>query len=1372
MYNSDTILRKLIQQLKSYYNSETEGVTVIIGAGCSLRSSSDDISTEGIVKDIVKKHLKEDQDLPDTWTELYSLFVNNVWTGQGEQDRIDLLAPYFKNLEPSKGYLAIRNLIKTGYIKNIITTNFDPLIDEILKDIPHRTFIDGLKKESFSDDNFSINFVKAHGDLQHGNLRFAPDELRRLSPEIEAVIHSLTKGIVIVVGYRGQDIGIMNALNTSKAHCAFWVSPEKPDLYDQYSNGSIDTWMKTRNSEYNFINGEKGDFNVLFPFIESKLQEVPKQEIKSLKLWKKSSLYNIISTSERASIVFSNLLKIEDEILKEYIWTVKEPYFCVDSTTLLSILITVLQDKLHFQNDITNEIEALLLATALTIFSQIQGYPICVDQYIYIIKEKYRYLQNIPQPDDNFWSILKELLAEKEIIEKEKFFEISITVDSTKLFYYVLKKGMFSKMQSLFILIQQILLFQKTTCEKKDIISTSHRIKLILENYCKEIKYSSTSTKIFFENMTPQDDNVLEGYFRNIMKAQTRELVGKSRTYYIKPDIYIYYEVDLENNRLTSLYDEFYNRANTLTEEFLSAVQFNNFILPDTVEILKRFIVSDNSGLIITGVSGSGKTTALAHWIKNLQASDEYLILPFSGKNQLTKNGLQSFSDWLSEPLKLQEINELFCCRKKTLLLVYDAINEIPNTFDFLQNIYNQLICFVEKLSTHKYNNIKMILSLRKDVYMQLNDNHAVEPREGIFFPTILPNREISLTYEISPFSKNQAVKFLMDSTNQSQEVITTLYDEFSGILQMPIYIKLFADAFTSFSNLNENNFGELISRWYKILLQKISENNTHQDELVVVINEIILSKYQYIDENVYIKNIAKRLNLEEKIIIKDVNLFAEAGILTYKRVTKEINFSHDVYEQIFLTQYLMKIEYPEDFCCNILEKQINMHILSLALKDYLLFQKELNQEYYFETLIKFISKNHSLLNNCIIENALLLNENSSIENHWSILFQKIDYNIGLNCHKYILQLILDILNTRIDKHSFFSNSTLNELRPLVIQPTYIMNSQKDQAFFEFINAKYWYTFSYKFENDVLKDAQIYCINAKKLLLSSDSNISLCDDINFLYAILLRYEGKLVEAVNTLQKVLQNQIKFSVPDKICKTALELGAIYRELTKFDDALGLYKSIKKLYRDFPPYWDTRLQLNMGIIYKNKQQVKSVNYKLTKDDFNDFKNTQQLFFNVYKYACSTDDVLLKLEILAELIELCALARHYDIERTKEARQYLNEMEENLKKYPAPLRQIQFFRMQARVELLEMKYAESLISLRQGYQLSIKYNIPYRACDCCRKFTDIVLKYFVEDKSLLNEALNYTDFAIKYYKTLGKEDHVYFKESLDQRKILIELI
>lgn len=61
-------------------------------------------------------------------------------------------------------------------------------------------------------------------------------------------------------------------------------------------------------------------------------------------------------------------------------------------------------------------------------------------------------------------------------------------------------------------------------------------------------------------------------------------------------------------------------------------------------------------------------------------------------------------------------------------------------------------------------------------------------------------------------------------------------------------------------------------------------------------------------------------------------------------------------------------------------------------------------------------------------------------------------------------------------------------------------------------------------------------------------------------------KGNLLRQLTLYKKVLQNQIKFSVPDKICKTALELGAIYRELTKFDDALGLYKSIKKIVQRF--------------------------------------------------------------------------------------------------------------------------------------------------------------------------------------------------------------
>ena len=48
----------------------------------------------------------------------------------------------------------------------------------------------------------------------------------------------------------------MNSLNTSDDHCAFWVSPTKPEIYDGYTNDPIYDWMKKRNSEGNFIYGE------------------------------------------------------------------------------------------------------------------------------------------------------------------------------------------------------------------------------------------------------------------------------------------------------------------------------------------------------------------------------------------------------------------------------------------------------------------------------------------------------------------------------------------------------------------------------------------------------------------------------------------------------------------------------------------------------------------------------------------------------------------------------------------------------------------------------------------------------------------------------------------------------------------------------------------------------------------------------------------------------------------------------------------------------------------------------------------------------------------------------------------------------------
>ena len=96
----------------------------------------------------------------------------------------------------------------------------------------------------------------------------------------------------------------------------------------------------------------------------------------------------------------------------------------------------------------------------------------------------------------------------------------------------------------------------------------------------------------------------------------------------------------------------------------------------------------------------------------------------------------------------------------------------------------------------------------------------------------------------------------------------------------------------------------------------------------------------------------------------------------------------------------------------------------------------------------------------------------------------------------------------------------------------------------------------------------------------------------------------------------------------------------------------------------------------------------------------------------------------------------------------------------------------MLARVQILEKNYEKALNSLREGYQLSIKYNIPYRACDCCRKFAQIILEHNRSDISLLREAQRYIAYAISYYESLNATDHLYFLEGDCEKKSVNKIL
>lgn len=188
-----------LRELKQLKNS-----TLILGAGCSLNSSTKDISTSGIMKSCLSEHGVENaNDLE--WEVLYKTFINVVWQGKGKTEQKLLLESKLNDVEPSSGHNYLRTLIENGYIHNIITTNFDMLLEKALEGLSYRKRV-GINEYKTIGNNPIVDILKVHGDLEDGEFRFAPNELMRLPKSLQDEISRKTSGLLIFIGYRGQDI--------------------------------------------------------------------------------------------------------------------------------------------------------------------------------------------------------------------------------------------------------------------------------------------------------------------------------------------------------------------------------------------------------------------------------------------------------------------------------------------------------------------------------------------------------------------------------------------------------------------------------------------------------------------------------------------------------------------------------------------------------------------------------------------------------------------------------------------------------------------------------------------------------------------------------------------------------------------------------------------------------------------------------------------------------------------------------------------------------------------------------------------------------------------------------------------------------------
>ncbi|QKC93248.1 transcriptional regulator [Mesorhizobium intechi] len=146
---------------------------------------------------------------------------------------------------PSRGYVALTQILHQGWISTVLTTNFDQCLERaaIQQNRPHRLVSISTPADyvMFSSAPHDPQLVFLHGSVKHYTDRNLADEVQSLDPSLAERLRPLFRDHpVIAVGYRGAEASVMKDLFLAQAmsggflHGVYWCVLED-DLVGPHS---------------------------------------------------------------------------------------------------------------------------------------------------------------------------------------------------------------------------------------------------------------------------------------------------------------------------------------------------------------------------------------------------------------------------------------------------------------------------------------------------------------------------------------------------------------------------------------------------------------------------------------------------------------------------------------------------------------------------------------------------------------------------------------------------------------------------------------------------------------------------------------------------------------------------------------------------------------------------------------------------------------------------------------------------------------------------------------------------------------------------------------------------------------------------------
>lgn len=182
----------------------------------------------------------------------YSEIIEKMFPGDEEQR--EFLEEMFKDKHPGKAHDLIAKLIDRGLVRLIITTNFDSKIEEALDNLDMRGKYSVISNNELVLTSKPWNLVdvcriyKPHGTIEQGKLRNTQKDLMHLEEDVStAILDIFEKHGIIVLGYAGEDKGIMDILNARRflGYTLYWTTrsgkhnPEVEKLLEKQDGKTI-----------------------------------------------------------------------------------------------------------------------------------------------------------------------------------------------------------------------------------------------------------------------------------------------------------------------------------------------------------------------------------------------------------------------------------------------------------------------------------------------------------------------------------------------------------------------------------------------------------------------------------------------------------------------------------------------------------------------------------------------------------------------------------------------------------------------------------------------------------------------------------------------------------------------------------------------------------------------------------------------------------------------------------------------------------------------------------------------------------------------------------------------------------------------------